>query len=51
MGNNQNKIKIMMIEDHKLVRVGLRTLFEDIANKPQLFAVFICNFLNLTVVA
>lgn len=24
-----NKIKIMMVEDHKLVRVGLRTLFED----------------------
>lgn len=29
MVSNENKIKIMMVEDHKLVRVGLRTLFED----------------------
>lgn len=29
MANIKNKIKIMMVEDHKLVRVGLRTLFED----------------------
>ncbi len=29
MVNIKNKIKIMMVEDHKLVRVGLRTIFED----------------------
>lgn len=29
MINIKNKIKIMMVEDHKLVRVGLKTLFED----------------------
>lgn len=29
MQNNQNKIKIMIVEDHKLVRVGLKTLFEE----------------------
>lgn len=29
MCKNKNKIKIMMVEDHKLVRVGLRTLFEE----------------------
>lgn len=29
MLNKKDKIKIMMVEDHKLVRVGLKTLFED----------------------
>lgn len=30
MTESKNKIKIMIAEDHKLVRVGLRTLFEDL---------------------
>lgn len=29
MTKDENKIKIMMVEDHKLVRVGLKTLFEE----------------------
>lgn len=29
MANTKQKIKIMMVEDHKLVRVGLKTLFEE----------------------
>ncbi len=29
MCSQKSKIKIMMVEDHKLVRVGLRALFED----------------------
>ncbi len=29
MIKDENKIKIMMVEDHKLVRVGLKTLFEE----------------------
>ena len=37
MVNNKNKVKIMMVEDHKLVRVGLRTLFED-SNEIEVIA-------------
>lgn len=29
MQDNKNKIKIMMVEDHKLVRVGLKALFDE----------------------
>ncbi len=29
MTDNKNKIKIMMVEDHKLVRVGLKALFDE----------------------
>lgn len=30
MSNKVSKIKIMLVEDHKLVRVGLRSIFEEI---------------------